>query len=201
MPLPCYRFDSLARLQHILRALLGGWRAMGVMLSAAGSLRWLRDTVASGVPFNQLSDEAASWEYPARGQPAVPALSVGRTYAAQRSDAFAARGSWFGLCPDRGAMARAVGVASALRDSLELLAALGDRPLVGRASGGGVASELWLRIVASTLRCAARADRGRGRLGLRRRAVGRAVWVFAGVLDDAAAPACGSRPPADPDES
>jgi xylulokinase len=50
-------------------------------------------------------------------------------------------------------MARAVmeGVAYGLRDSLELLAALGDRPSVGRASGGGAASELWLRIVASAL--------------------------------------------------
>ena len=52
-----------------------------------------------------------------------------------------------------GALARAVleGVAYGLRDSLELLRALGASPTVGRVSGGGARSELWLRIVASVL--------------------------------------------------
>src|SRR5439155_6766357 len=55
---------------------------------------------------------------------------------------------------DRGALVRAVleGVAYGLRDSLELLRELGVRPEVGRVSGGGARSELWLRIVASVLR-------------------------------------------------
>ena len=35
------------------------WHAMGVMLSAAGSLRWLRDTSAPGVEFGALVAEAA----------------------------------------------------------------------------------------------------------------------------------------------
>ena len=43
------------------------------------------------------------------------------------------------------------GVAFGLRDSLELLRGLGVRPTVGRVSGGGARSELWLRIVASAL--------------------------------------------------
>ena len=43
------------------------------------------------------------------------------------------------------------GVAYGLRDSLELLRALGAQPTVGRVSGGGARSELWLRIVASVL--------------------------------------------------
>jgi xylulokinase len=43
------------------------------------------------------------------------------------------------------------GVAYGLRDSLELLAGLGLRPEVGRVSGGGARSELWLRIAASVL--------------------------------------------------
>ena len=43
------------------------------------------------------------------------------------------------------------GVAFGLRDSLELLRDLGVRPEVGRVSGGGARSELWLRIVASVL--------------------------------------------------
>jgi xylulokinase len=43
------------------------------------------------------------------------------------------------------------GVAFGLRDSLELLRELGVEPEVGRVSGGGARSELWLRIVASAL--------------------------------------------------
>ena len=66
-----------------------------------------------------------------------------------------ARGSFTGLSlrHDRGALVRAVleGVAYGLRDSLELLRELGVEPTVGRVSGGGARSELWLRIVASVL--------------------------------------------------
>ena len=43
------------------------------------------------------------------------------------------------------------GVAFGLRDSLDLLAGMGAPPSVGRVSGGGARSELWLRIVASVL--------------------------------------------------
>jgi xylulokinase len=66
-----------------------------------------------------------------------------------------ARGAFTGLSlrHDRGALARAVleGVAFGLRDSLELLRGLGAAPTVGRVSGGGARSDLWLRIVASVL--------------------------------------------------
>ena len=66
-----------------------------------------------------------------------------------------ARGSFTGLSlrHDRGALVRAVleGVAYGLRDSLELLRELGVEPTVGRVSGGGARSELWLKIVASVL--------------------------------------------------
>src|SRR6266508_2409575 len=74
--LPEYRPDAAARVHVFCHAVPGSWHAMGVMLSAAGSLRWLHD-------------------------------------------------------------------------SLELLRELGVRPEVGRVSGGGARSELWLRIVAS----------------------------------------------------
>jgi xylulokinase len=54
---------------------------------------------------------------------------------------------------DRGALTRAVleGVAYGLRDCLEVLRGLGIEASVGRVSGGGARSELWLRIVASVL--------------------------------------------------
>ena len=66
-----------------------------------------------------------------------------------------ARGAFTGLSlrHDRGALWRAMleGVAFGLRDSLELLRGLGAQPEVGRVSGGGARSELWLRIVSSVL--------------------------------------------------
>jgi xylulokinase len=43
------------------------------------------------------------------------------------------------------------GVAYGLRDSLELLRELGVATEVGRVSGGGARSDLWLRIVATVL--------------------------------------------------
>jgi xylulokinase len=54
---------------------------------------------------------------------------------------------------DRGALTRAVleGVAFGLRDCLDVVREVGAAPEVGRASGGGARSELWLRIVASAL--------------------------------------------------
>jgi xylulokinase len=43
-------------------AVPGGWHAMGVMLSAAGSLRWLRDAMGGGASFAEHVDEAAAWQ-------------------------------------------------------------------------------------------------------------------------------------------
>ena len=43
------------------------------------------------------------------------------------------------------------GVAFGLRDALDLVAELGGAPSVGRVSGGGARSGLWLSIVASVL--------------------------------------------------
>src|SRR5205823_14759894 len=47
--LPTYAADPAARLQASCHAVPGGWFAMGVILSAAGSLRWHRD-VTGGAP-------------------------------------------------------------------------------------------------------------------------------------------------------
>src|SRR5262249_47657752 len=66
-----------------------------------------------------------------------------------------ARGAFVGLTVrhDRGALARAVleGVAFGMRDCLDLVASLGGEPTVGRVSGGGARSDLWMEIMASVL--------------------------------------------------
>ena len=147
--LPAFQADPQARVHAFCHAVPGGWQAMGVMLSAAGSLAWLRD-VAGGT-FDELTAEAAAWPPGAEGLTFLPYLQGERTPHADPG----ARGSFTGLSlrHDRGALARAVleGVAYGLRDSLDLLRALGVEAEVGRASGGGARSELWLTIVASVL--------------------------------------------------
>ena len=147
--LPAYAPDPQARVHVFCHAVPGTWHAMGVMLSAAGSFAWLRD--ALDAPYGSLDEEAARWEPGCEGLLFAPYLAGERTPHADPD----ARAAFTGLSlrHDRGALARAVleGVAFGLRDSLELLRALGVAPEVGRVSGGGARSKLWLRIVASVL--------------------------------------------------
>jgi len=147
--LPAYAPDARARVHVFCHAVPGSWHAMGVMLSAASALGWLR-TVLGAEP-GSLDGEAASWPPGAEGLLFAPYLAGERTPHADP----AARAAFTGLSlrHDRGALARATmeGVAFGLRDSLELLRELGVRAEIGRVAGGGARSALWLRIVASVL--------------------------------------------------
>jgi xylulokinase len=149
--LPAFAADPEARVHAFCHAVPGAWHAMGVMLSAAGSLRWFRETLAPESGYSALIAEAESSAPEADGVTFLPYLAGERTPHADPN----ARGAFVGLSQHhgRGALVRAVleGVAYGLRDSFELLAELGVRPAVGRVSGGGARSELWLRIVASVL--------------------------------------------------
>jgi xylulokinase len=149
--LPAYKTDELARVHVFCHAVPGAWHAMGVMLSAAGSLQWLHDTIAPEVEFGALVGEAARWDPGAEGLLFLPYLQGERT---PHSDPDA-RGAFVGLQlrHDRGALVRAVleGVAFGLRDSLDLLEGLGVEVSAARVSGGGARSDLWLRICASVL--------------------------------------------------
>jgi xylulokinase len=147
--LPAYAADPAARTSTFCHALPGVWHAMGVMLSAAGSLSWLQGIV--GDSFDRLVAEAEQWQPGAEGLTFLPYLVGERTPHANPD----ARAAFAGLSVrhDRGALVRAVleGVAYGLRDILELLRDLGVEPTVGRVSGGGSRSDLWLNIVASVL--------------------------------------------------
>jgi xylulokinase len=150
--LPAFAADPQARVHAFCHALPDAWHAMGVMLSAAGSLRWFRDAAAPEEDFAALVNLAERWEPGAEGLTFLPYLSGERTPHGDPD----ARGSFTGLSVrhDRGALVRAVleGVACGLRDSYDLIAALGEtRPDRGRVSGGGARSDLWLRIIASML--------------------------------------------------
>jgi xylulokinase len=150
-PLAAYRSDPEGRAHVFCHAMPGTWHAMGVMLSAAGSLAWFRHALGPGPSYEELDAEAVRWAPGVEDLLFAPYLAGERTPYADPD----ARGAFVGLSlrHDRGALVRAVleGVAYGLRDSLELLRALGSRIEVGRVSGGGARSELWLRIVASVL--------------------------------------------------
>jgi xylulokinase len=147
--LPGYAADREARVHAFCHAVPGTWHAMGVMLSAAGSLSWLH--AALDAPYERLLDEAARWQPGTEGLLFQPYLAGERTPHADPD----ARGAFVGLQlrHDRGALVRAVleGVAYGLRDSLELLRELGVVAEVGRVSGGGARSRLWLEVVAAAL--------------------------------------------------
>jgi xylulokinase len=149
--LDAYKPDAQARVHVFCHAVPATWHAMGVMLSAAGSLQWLHDAVAPEVSFDDLLAEAAEWQPGCEGLLFAPYLAGERTPHADPD----ARGAFVGLSlrHNRGALVRAVleGVAFGLRDSLELLRELGVQPDVGRLSGGGARSELWRSIAASVL--------------------------------------------------
>jgi xylulokinase len=126
---------------------------MGVMLSAAGSLRWFRDTFTPGVPFDDLVAGAAEVEAGSDGLFFLPYLTGERTPHPDPQ----ARGAFVGLTVrhDLRHLTRAVleGVSFGLRDGLDLMEGAGlPAPTEIRASGGGTRSALWRQILADVLR-------------------------------------------------
>jgi len=149
---PSALIEPNGRLHAFCHAVPGMWHFMGVMLSAAGSLQWYRDTLASDMSFDDLLKEAESILVGSEGLQFLPYLSGERTH---HPDPLA-RGAFIGLTlrHSRGHMTRAVleGVSFGLKDSFTLIqnAGLGAITQV-RASGGGTKSALWRQVLASVL--------------------------------------------------
>ena len=163
--------DPQARVHAFCHAVPGTWHAMGVMLSAAGSLRWLQAIL--GADYDVLTAEASALAADDRGAP-VPALSRRRAHAARRPRrARRLRGPQPAPRPRRAraraARGRRLRPARLARSDLRARRAAGARARVGRRRAQrGVAADRRLRA-----RAAARARRGRGRGGVRRRAARR----------------------------
>ncbi len=144
--------EPQARVHAFCHAVPNRWHMMGVMLSAAGSLRWLRDTIAPGMPFEILSDEASAVAPGSDGLLFLPYLTGERT---PHPDPLA-RGAFIGLSVrhTRGHLARAVmeGVAFGLRETYDLMRAAGvPEPDLIRLSGGGSRSSVWRQIIADVV--------------------------------------------------
>ena len=145
-------YEPEGRLHAFPHSLPGKWHLMGVMLSAAGSLRWYRDTLAPGVAYDDLLAPAAAIPTGSDGLLFLPYLTGERT---PHPDPLA-RGAFIGLTVrhSQAHMTRAVleGVAFGLRDSFELMKAAGLSAIRQvRVSGGGARSPLWRQILADVL--------------------------------------------------
>ena len=122
---------------------------MGVMLSAAGSLRWHRNTFAPASSYDELLAPAAAIPAGCEGLLYLPYLTGERT---PYPDPLA-RGAFVGLTVRHTLphLSRAVleGVAFGLRDSFELIKSAGKVAVEQvRLSGGGAKSPLWRQILA-----------------------------------------------------
>ncbi|MDR7543232.1 MAG: xylulokinase [Armatimonadota bacterium] len=147
--------DALGRTHTFCHAVPGRWHVMGVMLSAGGSLRWLRDALGDAAwdvcgadPYDLMAAEAERIPPGSEGLLFLPYLTGERTPHADPH----ARGAFVGLTlrHGRGHLVRAVmeGVAMGLRDALEIIRGMGVPVNQVRASGGGARSPLWRQILA-----------------------------------------------------
>jgi xylulokinase len=140
------------RLHAFCHAAPGKWHLMGVMLSAAGSLRWYHDTLAPHTSYDDLLAPAADVPVGSDGLLFLPYLTGERT---PHPDPLA-RGAFVGLTVrhTQAHLTRSVleGVAFGLRDGFELMKAAGLADVTQiRASGGGTRSPLWRQILADVL--------------------------------------------------
>lgn len=144
--------EPAGRLHAFCHAMPQRWHLMGVMLSAGGSLSWLRQTLAPERSYEELMAEAAQIPPGSEGLLFLPYLTGERT---PHPDPLA-RGAFVGLTVRHtlAHMTRAVleGVAFGLRESVELMQAAGGSPIRQiRVSGGGARSPLWRQILADVL--------------------------------------------------
>ncbi len=142
-----YAPEPDGRLHTFCGPIPGTWFHMGVMLSAAGGLRWLHDTIAPNLQYDEINRMVESIPRGSNGLLFAPYLTGERN---PHPDPLA-RGALVGftLRHNMGHMFRAVmeGVAFGMRDQLELLRALGVNPREAVISGGAANSGIWRQMM------------------------------------------------------
>ena len=134
------------------------WCFLGLVLSAGGAFKWLRDTVfpmqkeacaKNGTDiYDYMTSLAAQAQPGCEGLTFLPYLNGEKTPISDEN----ARGVLFGLSYRHGIneIARSVmeGISFAMRDSVEICREMGHSVTEIRANGGGAKSELWLQMQA-----------------------------------------------------
>jgi len=142
------KLDRLGRLHTFCHAAPGLWHVMGVTNGAGLSLRWLRDTFAAGVAYDELTKAAAQVPAGCEGMLWAPYLFGERTPHLDPD----ARAAFTGITAShgRGHFVRAVmeGVAMSLKDTFSLFAELEIPVNRIRLGGGGARGPLWRQIQA-----------------------------------------------------
>ncbi len=152
--------EPQGRLHAFCHAVPGQWHWMGVMLSAAGSFRWFRDTLSEAVQAQAAAESRDVYDLLTESAARVPAGSEGLYFLPYLTGERTphpdpdARGAFVGLTVrhTQAHLTRAVleGVSYGLRDSLELIHGLAAQRAAGqvRASGGGIKSAFWRQLLA-----------------------------------------------------
>lgn len=148
-----WRATPNGELHAFCHAVPNRWHFMGVMLSAGGSLRWLRDTLAQDAvaqaqsrgidAYEVLAERAARVAIGSDGLVFLPYLTGERCPIPDP----AIRGGFAGLdiAHGRDHLARAAfeGITAGLAGNVDLMRALGVRVDEVRLSGGGARSPFW----------------------------------------------------------
>lgn len=157
-PTDGFRTDADGAMHAYCHASPETWHVMGVMLSAGGSFRWYRDTLAPDVvararaqsrdAYDMLIEETTDVPPGAEGLLFLPYLAGERTPHPDPD----ARGAFIGLTlrHTRAHLTRAVmeGVTFGLMDALTLARNLGTSVNRVRVSGGGARSPVWRQMMA-----------------------------------------------------
>jgi xylulokinase len=140
-------YDPALRTSTFCHAVPGLWEMQAATLSAGLCLKWLRDQLLPGVPYQQLADMAAGLPH-AEGVFFLPHLVGERT---PYMDPDSKAGFWgFGLRHTQAHLVRAVmeGVVFSLRECLDVMEGLGIPTRQVIAIGGGARHPLWLQLMA-----------------------------------------------------
>lgn len=141
-----YAPEPDGRLHTFCGPMPGTWFHMGVMLSAAGGLRWLHDELAPDKSYDEINQMVEGVPRGSLGLLFAPYLTGERN---PHPDPLA-RGAMVGFTLRHGLahMFRAVmeGVSFGMRDQLELLRGLGVQPADAVVSGGAANSPVWRQL-------------------------------------------------------
>ena len=152
LPTQSYHKDEAGRLGTFCHAVQDQWYVLGTMLASGNCLRWYANTIAPGLDYRALVQEAENSLPGSKGIFFLPHLLGERS---PHNEPYA-RGAFIGLTAahTRADLSRALleGIAFGIADTCRLVGTCGEIEISDiRACGQGASSSLWLQILADIL--------------------------------------------------